>query len=106
MNFQRPFLVSVVLATLALSLPLTSEASMASYRNFKKQYPSFKAMACTICHDGEAPRLNAYGVDLQKAGQAFVAIEDLDSDGDGVKNGDEIRANTLPGDKTSVPGAQ
>jgi hypothetical protein len=38
-------------------------------------------------------------MDLQKANLDFVAIEALDSDGDGVANGEEINKGTSPGVK-------
>lgn len=63
---------------------------------------------CTVCHgDAKAKTLNSYGKDLQglmkAAGTKTLAasmlgsVEGKDSDGDGMKNGDEIRADRLPG---------
>jgi hypothetical protein len=51
--------------------------------------------------------LTPYGMDYLKHGRnaaALAAIEKLDSDGDGVLNGDELAALTNPGDARSVPG--
>ena len=55
--------------------------------------------------------MNPYGKDVQtkavvdpkaeKKTYAFEKIESLDSDGDGVKNIDEIKAGTNPGDPKS-----
>jgi hypothetical protein len=68
---------------------------------------------CDSCHMqtdyGRKPgnTLTAYGIDYLKLGRAaaaLAAIEKLDSDGDGVSNGDEIAAAANPGDPQSVPG--
>jgi hypothetical protein len=70
---------------------------------------------CASCHIGMSPKLNPYGLDLQKAMKAAKApvltaailakVEKLDSDKDGVKNIVEIKAGTLPGDPKSKPAA-
>jgi hypothetical protein len=65
--------------------------------------------SCALCHPGgssSAPDVNSYGQDWVDNGQnssAFLAIEGLDSDGDGFTNIDEINARTFPGDKNSKP---
>jgi hypothetical protein len=59
--------------------------------------------SCSTCHTSNIPALNPYGTDLQNNGNNFQAIENLDSDGDGFTNIQEIRAGTLPGDPTSHP---
>lgn len=76
------------------------------------------AKGCAICHVSDSDfGLNPYGRDLKKAeadlGKSQVdvavleAVEALDSDGDGTSNGEEIRAQTFPGDPASggKPGA-
>jgi hypothetical protein len=65
--------------------------------------------ACQVCHitpKGGA-KLNPYGKDVKatlkaahtkKITEAILrSVENLDSDGDGVKNGAQIRADRLPG---------
>jgi hypothetical protein len=50
--------------------------------------------------------LNAYGLDYHEAGSstaAVLAIEDVDSDGDGYSNVDEIAAVRYPGDADDDP---
>ncbi len=71
--------------------------------------------SCAYCHEGtdpDAPAWNAYGDDLAQAldGAAFDELDvalsdvaDLDSDGDGFTNEEEIVAGTLPGDPDSAP---
>ncbi len=77
-------------------------------------------VSCDTCHVAP-PRLNAYGADVAArlvpsearplhadvftAGlaDALIAVEGLDSDGDGYLNGEEIDAGTSPADEGSVP---
>jgi len=92
---------------------------------FCEAYPDAPACAagevsCTTCHVS-APSLNPYGTDLQAAllpgaarplaeadftaalPDALAAVEELDSDGDGVDNLTEILAGSSPSDGGSVP---
>ncbi len=99
----------------ALGLGSTLLASVDAQKQFIAAYPEAKAKLgkCTTCHTAAMPKkdswdLNAYGKDLkEKALDAakktydFKKVEALDSDGDGVKNIDEIKAGTNPGDKAS-----
>jgi hypothetical protein len=72
-----------------------------------------KAMPCLACHTAmpaTKTNLNPYAADLAKAAagkpvdeKAYKAIENLDSDKDGFKNGVELKAGTLPGDPKSKP---
>ena len=74
---------------------------------FKAQYPKAPTLAsCILCHQvlpATVNNLNPYGLDYLKANYSFVAIEGLDSDGDGFTNIVEINVGTWPGDKTSHP---
>jgi len=91
---------TVVLAV--LFIPAVSFAKMDIMKSFKVQYPDSKALHnCKTCHGGMGGPLNSYGADLQKAALDYVSVEALDSDGDTVTNGDEIKANTNPGNKDS-----
>jgi hypothetical protein len=63
---------------------------------------------CELCHFGV--KLNSYGQDFKKEWQigrdvikSIRAVENLDSDQDGFSNLAEIKAMSLPGDKTSIP---
>ncbi|MDR7543874.1 MAG: hypothetical protein QN120_06470 [Armatimonadota bacterium] len=104
-------LVVVGLATWAAAKPDMS-ATLRTLYTPKDGTDLAKALPCLVCHTampGTKTNLNPYAVDLQKAAKgtyntaAFKAIEGLDSDKDGVKNGDELRAGTLPGDSKSKP---
>jgi hypothetical protein len=99
------------LATAAMALPPFLNAFDANY-NLKK-LPNLKRANCAVCHVGTSPKFNPYGLDLKKELErektkimtttAFKRVENLDSDKDGVKNIDEIRADSLPGDPKSMP---
>ena len=66
--------------------------------------------SCKICHVKKR-KLNSYGRALRRAKKAgmkpeveiYLAVEDKDSDFDGVSNGEEIRVGTKPGDADSHP---
>jgi hypothetical protein len=97
------------LATVALALP-------PFIKDFESVYKVAKGSAlnkadCAVCHIGKSSKLNAYGQDLKKTmaeaktkkltADVLKKAEELDSDKDGVKNIDEIKADTLPGDPKS-----
>ena len=97
--------ILIVLASLGLSTSLL--ATMDMQKKFAEKYPDAKAKLgkCSTCHTKAMPKkddaeVNAYGKDLGKA-LDFAAAEAKDSDGDGVKNADEIKAGTNPGDAAS-----
>ncbi|GIV15007.1 MAG: hypothetical protein KatS3mg022_0442 [Armatimonadota bacterium] len=108
------FLVSTVLALGVMVSALATPKYLAA---FWKAYPSAKSTAvgkakCTVCHV-KGKELNVYGKDVQKVlqekktkdltAEILKSIEKLDSDKDGVSNGDELKAGTLPGDPKSKP---
>jgi len=100
MRSIRWSLVSLVL----LGAAPAALANPAYFMQFKATYPAATALFnCKTCHDGGPPKLNPYGIDFQKAGHNFKAVESLDSDGDGFTNIEEITAGTNPGDKNSHP---
>jgi hypothetical protein len=83
---------------------------MDEQKAFVAKYPDAKAKLgkCATCHTKGMPKkddaeLNAYGKDLKESGKPadFAKVEAKDSDGDGVKNADEIKAGTNPGDAAS-----
>jgi hypothetical protein len=87
-------------------------ATMDNLKSFNEKYPDAKAKLgkCTTCHAKSLPKtgdseLNPYGTDvkstLKDKKPDFAKIEQKDSDGDGAKNIDEIKAGTNPGDKAS-----
>ncbi len=89
-------------------------------RAFCETYPDSPHCAgtlvtCEVCHTSTTPggaAWNPYGVDILLSGYmppfeagivaTLPGMEELDSDGDGIANLDEIADGTLPGDPTSV----
>ena len=117
MRRSKLFLIGVALlgaiglATWAAATPQAGTTLRTLYSP-KEGSDLAKALPCLACHTampGSKTNLNPYGTDLQKAtkgtlnDKAFKAIEGLDSDKDGAKNGVELRAGTLPGDPKSKP---
>jgi cytochrome c553 len=100
--------LAVVGAT-AFALPSYFDAFKANYKIPKGT--ALDKAGCATCHVGRTTKLNLYGQDLKKAmvelkakkvtADVLKKIESLDSDKDGVKNIDEIKAGTLPGDPKS-----
>lgn len=107
--------VAVLFAACAATTLL---GTLDNQKAFVTKYPNAKATLgkCSTCHARSLPKKedhenNAYGKDVlakavvdpkaAKKTYAFEKIEGLDSDGDGVKNIDEIKAGTNPGDPKS-----
>ena len=98
-------------AIAALALPAYVPVFDATYG--LEKHPNLKKAACSICHIGNGPKCNAYGLDIKAEMQRqktktitadiLKKVENLDSDKDGVKNGVELKADTLPGDPKSKP---
>jgi hypothetical protein len=101
--------VLVVALILVLGFAVIASADSGALGDFNRQYPSFGG-SCNVCHKS-VPSTNPYGTDLVKKGATannipaatFVAIEGLDSDGDGFTNIEEINAGTFPGNRASHP---
>lgn len=104
--------------TVALLTAATAALALPSFVTDFKKLSNVKTgtalskESCGICHNGmKTKEFNPFGTDLKKAMEAakikkltpevLKAVADKDSDGDGVKNSDEIKAGTLPGDKNS-----
>ena len=88
------------------SPPAQSTPELQSQFNAKYQMRGSKLDSCLTCHTQQAggkENLNPYGTDLSAAQGDFAAIEPKDSDGDGVTNIDEIKAEAFPGDPADKP---
>ena len=84
----------------ALSPPAQSTPDNLNAFNNRYGTSGTKLDSCLTCHQSQAAdksNLNPYGKDLNDAKIDFGAIESKDSDGDGVKNIDEINKRTFPG---------
>ena len=106
------FAVLVVALTFVLGFAGIALADTGALADFDAQYPSNSfGGSCNICHT-TVPTRNPYGKALANNGgtagnippATFVAVEGLDSDGDGFTNIEEINAGTFPGNPASRPG--
>ena len=89
-----------------VSPPAQSTPELQSQFNARYNMRGSKLDSCLTCHTnlgGGKENLNPYGTDLSAAGGDFAAIEPKDSDGDGVTNIDEIKAESFPGDPNDKP---
>jgi len=104
--------VSIVVICLGFVLAFGKSAFLKDFETtygVKKTTVLGKAR-CATCHLA-VPKLNPYGLDIQKAmarektttltGSVLKKVEGMDSDKDGKTNLQEIRAGTLPGDAKS-----
>ena len=104
-------------AALILATAIAASAHDKDQRRFEKLYYDYLVpetdlyyASCKVCHINKR-KLNAYGRALRRAKKAglkpeveiYLAVEDKDSDFDGVSNGEEIRVGTKPGDADSHP---
>jgi len=114
--------MSAILILAAATLALCSSPIYAK-RDFldhlRNTYGLGENVKCNVCHDLKDPKakpskktLGAMGKDYQTQLQKFgknnldavlKAIENLDSDGDGATNIEELRLGTIPSDASSVP---
>lgn len=76
------------------------------FENLLEKYPNWSdAYRCAACHFTQSSTtadLNPFGQTFQ-ANKSLTAIAGLNSDGDGLTNGDELANNLLPGYKTPAP---
>ena len=89
-----------------LSPPAESLPEYLTQFNAKYDTAGSKLDSCMTCHNSAAPSkeaLNPYGTDFGASNHDFAAIEGKDSDGDGVTNLEEIKAETFPGDPNDKP---
>lgn len=113
----NPARVRLIAATIAafliaafawLSSP--AEAKSSVKQAFNERYGTINSRldSCRTCHTTKADKahLNGYGKDLNATAghKDFAAVEEKDSDGDGVSNIKEIQAGTFPGFEGDFPG--
>ena len=95
-----------LLGVAALNPPAEARPEYLEAFNEKYDTRGTRLDSCMTCHSSSTPskeNLNPYGLDFAKANHDFGAIEQLDSDGDGFTNVDEIKALTFPGDPANNP---
>jgi hypothetical protein len=108
MNKARLGVVS--LASAVALVAGTVLATVDLQKEFLAKYPDSK-MKCSTCHTKAMPKkgegdVNKFGADMNKVKGKdgkydFAALEKMDSDGDGVSNGNELKKGTNPGDPAS-----
>ena len=95
--------------TMLIVIMASSALALRSYlTDFNNQYGTSATPlnTCGLCHPGgtnTAGNLNDFANDYVLNGYSYTAIQNLDSDGDGFTNIQEINARTLPGDPASFP---
>ncbi|MBI4597646.1 MAG: hypothetical protein HY737_04495 [Candidatus Omnitrophica bacterium] len=117
---RRHLLIGLIIGSVMAATAAAVWASPQELQSLKKSYPAKASeFSCKTCHEsaaGSAKNLNYYGRAMQKFMAAvsikamtpehFKRMEEYDDDGDGVYNGDELKAGTNPGDPASKPGAE
>lgn len=99
-------MLSVMVAS---SKPQPTSALPGDLSSAMAKYPilaSSSLNTCDLCHTASIPSLNPYGAAYKANGRstaAFGLIENLDSDGDGFTNIQEINALKFPGNPASFP---
>jgi len=95
---QKRYLFYIALIFTVFGLFSTVAHARPSYQ------PQVKPLeSCEVCHvnKGGGGPMNEFGADWQSNGARLEGIEDWDSDGDGVTNGQELKDKTDPGNPDS-----
>ena len=79
--------------------------SVNALTQYTEDLPSSYGSVCLVCHMSESGGggLNSFGSDYSENDNDIEAINNLDSDGDGHTNEEELEAGTFPGDPDSTP---
>jgi hypothetical protein len=71
---------------------------------FARDVPQGLKNNCNVCHEkASGGPINDFGRDYAAYNRNMDMIREIDSDGDGFTNGDELDAGTLPGFSNSFP---
>lgn len=99
----------LLMVMIASSEPQSGSAAPGDLGSAVSKYPNLNGSSlqtCDLCHTASIPNLNPFGAAYKANGRnpsAFGLIENLDSDGDGFTNIQEINALTFPGNPASKP---
>ncbi len=103
---KKSVLLSAVFGGVTLLMGAQSAIAQPLFAGLYKQQYGY-APSCNACHrDGGGSPLNNFGKSFKDGGESaatFDKIANLDSDGDGAKNGDEAAQKSNPGDPQSTP---
>lgn len=105
---KRLVTTSIIVGACAMAMALSAFSAVFTAKYNIKAGSNLGKAACAVCHTGsKGGKLNPYGKDVQAAMKAARAskltaailtqVENLDSDKDGKKNIDEIKADSMPG---------
>ena len=98
MKLQKRYLLYFVLIFTAFGLLSSGAQARPLYQ------PQVRPLeSCEVCHvnKGGGGPMNKFGADWQSNGGRLEGIEDWDTDGDGVANGQELKDKTDPGNPKS-----
>jgi hypothetical protein len=105
-------IVAGLMAVIAISLLIhagTASANSSDLANAEGAFPVMvgsRIDTCALCHTASVPPLNLFGAAYKAAGRsmaAALAIQNVDTDGDGFTNLQEINAFTFPADPNDHP---
>ena len=104
-RFCREFLFVIFFILLGLFLIVSTAKGRSYYTSIwgnQYLYSGTYGAECLICHSENLELLNAYGRDIcltegTDVESRIVTVEDLDSDGDGITNLEEIESDDQPG---------
>ena len=97
MSVSKAVYLVLVLGVAGLANSPLAGAYPAYLKEFHSTYPAARRIvSCTLCHE-QHYELNAFAQDFQDASYDFRAIEELDSNHDGVINRVEIERDQFPG---------
>lgn len=105
---KRLLATCTVLSAFAMAMALSGFSKVFNEKYNIKDSSNLGKAACSVCHlKPKGGKLNPYGKDVQAVMKAenskkvtpgiLAKVEGKDSDGDGVKNLAEIRADSNPG---------
>lgn len=93
----------IVFGSLIVLLPSISNEVIA-IPEYAKDVPQSLKNNCNVCHEkASGGPINDFGKDYARYNHVMESVRDLDSDGDGYKNGEELEAGTFPGFSNSYP---
>jgi len=94
----KHILATILITLIALSAsPIPGSQAIPEY---SRELPEALKSFCQVCHvRASGGPMNSYG----SYGGSVESIGELDSDGDGFSNEEELAASSLPGDPDSTP---
>jgi mono/diheme cytochrome c family protein len=102
-------LVGTLTVALLLVLGTRAEAKEKFLDDFQETYPAAvgtRLDGCSLCHFTDSNGKwdeNQFAEEYEEADKDFGSIQNLDTDGDGFTNLQEIQAGTFPGDASDNP---